>query len=1523
MSDEDGSSGEIVIPVTLDDEDALAKVRRLNSELEKLKEVSAQIGQGFKVPDLKFNFDGITAQLGASVKATFADIQSSIAGMAAQLKSAFTAAMPPDLAASVNRMQQLTAEAKAQKAAQEGNTAELQKQIALMRELAAQREKLAKTTNVHTGSSFEGHADRLGQYMVLGGAVVAVEESIRKLVELDKSFGELQAITQASDSQMRGLRDTIEGVAASSNQSATEIVEATTVLAKFGFTAQQVQESLKGITDFSSAVRMKPHEAATMLTGVIGAYDLPSSSAGTVADLVTSTVAKSRLTTEALNSGLNLTAEIGSEANVSLKELIGTMALAADAGVRMNERFGLGLRQAMTALVEPTKDFRDELAQVGLNAEAVDLKTSGLIGAFQTMHEAGFNSAQAMKVMGQEGAALYAALGKNIEGAQGFIDRMGQAGAASEAAARNLDTISGSFERLGNVWSTTLERGNAPLAELTKEIANVASGMLTTVQASQPFTAAIVSAGEAFGALKLASFTADLLPAEGAVTKFLRSVMPSTPVMLGLSLAAGAVAAAVAALSDKFPSLSAQIDTLRGKISDLKAGIESSEKATRSINEAILHLAADGEELHNPVATIQQLNTEFGQLGLHVSEATTRTADLIAALERLKAGTINGIVVKINEQIGATEDKAKLDIQAGHGQAAKAAYDVQGLLSFREWQEPSALRDYVDRARSMLQGSDPTRITDFGGRAEELSSYAAELRRTAGDRGNSDIADRLRKAAEQLEQFAGKLNALANVPAEVKALQLNRDQLQAANAPGSYANQGDEALRAYHQQLPPVDKHAVGPQAELSLATERLSQFDAVVGGVIKDLQAFTKDEANKSDLQFPSATGKLGELLAERQKLQDRVNTVAVESFDANRPTLDRQMGTSRTDIGDLSAQFSKATSVDQVHGLQAQIQAQAKSILDNQLKEISQDPQFNKAIHPGINPDAAGIAEDQARAAYKAIMDAAGRNAQSAIERLSSESLAASQADAAATARALKDQIDNLFKVVKDPLSSRGDIGKALGQIRDLIPQYLAAQTKEVQLEIQQAHGAGKDKLTDVQSLRDRLQAEYADAQTMYALNVVPWSRQGRDIGGDLAQADERYAQAKYAADAPVLQARLADKGNGKNDFDLNKTLIPAQYEALIAANKALIASSQEALDKVEAYLNTQRQALAQVPEGSKEALAITDNITAAEKERSAINEKITKEQTEQLGLLQKQKQAEDNRPPASVGEALNGGWEAYQKAHPVGIGAMLQDLQSGTFSVLQSSQQAFSNFFTAIETGSNRATTGIHRWTTTVKNDLRSLATSILQSMEQVINNTLAQQFMGLLGVGAKDGLGGLGSLFSSGGEEGGEALAANSSTFTSIMSGASDAFTFWHGGKIPHFWHGGRITERLDNLWHGGEIRHHWRRAATGYGPVPTRDSVPIMAAPGEFVMRQSAVDLIGADTLSNLNAMGNSYASRSGSSVSAASQGSKREPDSVHVYVTAPDQKPTLGPKDVITTIGDDILRGGQTKQLIKSVVMGQ
>jgi hypothetical protein len=101
-----------------------------------------------------------------------------------------------------------------------------------------------------------------------------------------------------------------------------------------------------------------------------------------------------------------------------------------------------------------------------------------------------------------------------------------------------------------------------------------------------------------------------------------------------------------------------------------------------------------------------------------------------------------------------------------------------------------------------------------------------------------------------------------------------------------------------------------------------------------------------------------------------------------------------------------------------------------------------------------------------------------------------------------------------------------------------------------------------------------------------------------------------------------------------------------------------------------------------------------------------------------------------------------------------------------------------------------------------------------------------------------------------------------------------------------------------------------------GTALGRDTVPALLAPGEGVLSRKAVSLIGVDAV---NAMNDGLVRRT-SNMGTVSQ--QREPDTVNVYVVDRGERPQLGPRDILAVIGEDILTGGSTKQLIKQVAVG-
>lgn len=111
----------------------------------------------------------------------------------------------------------------------------------------------------------------------------------------------------------------------------------------------------------------------------------------------------------------------------------------------------------------------------------------------------------------------------------------------------------------------------------------------------------------------------------------------------------------------------------------------------------------------------------------------------------------------------------------------------------------------------------------------------------------------------------------------------------------------------------------------------------------------------------------------------------------------------------------------------------------------------------------------------------------------------------------------------------------------------------------------------------------------------------------------------------------------------------------------------------------------------------------------------------------------------------------------------------------------------------------------------------------------------------------------------------------------------------------------------------------RRYAVG-GAVAGRDSVPALLMPGEYVMKKSAVDMIGRETL---DAMNQATTRASNDKASNVRESKKPSPVVTNVYVVQDKKDAGMTANDVVVAVGRDILQGGQTRQLIQQVVQGR
>ena len=129
-------------------------------------------------------------------------------------------------------------------------------------------------------------------------------------------------------------------------------------------------------------------------------------------------------------------------------------------------------------------------------------------------------------------------------------------------------------------------------------------------------------------------------------------------------------------------------------------------------------------------------------------------------------------------------------------------------------------------------------------------------------------------------------------------------------------------------------------------------------------------------------------------------------------------------------------------------------------------------------------------------------------------------------------------------------------------------------------------------------------------------------------------------------------------------------------------------------------------------------------------------------------------------------------------------------------------------------------------------------------------------------------------------------------------------------------GGAVYGNWLGLWRGGEVPKNYYGGGSIAGGLPTRDSTLINAAQGEYVIRRPAAQSLGKGFLDAINARGANALKDAGPNMNIVAPSSAPP---VNVFVIAPEEKPSMGPNDVIATFSNDVLKGGVTKKLIKKV----
>ena len=317
--------------------------------------------------------------------------------------------------------------------------------------------------------------------LAAGGMVAAVSAA----GVFQSSLNEIHTLLRESPEDVAAFDQAIENYARNSTQSLSDIQAAIyqALSANVDYT-----ESIEFVTEaekLAVAGQSTLKESVDLLTSVMSAYGSAWSDAGVYSDMFFKTVEIGKVTIPELSESLALVAPIASGAGVSLQEVSASIAAMTAGGMKAGPAAEY-LRQAITGIIDPSKESKTAMDGLGIAYGAAAIEANGFDGVMQEVYEKTkgnvdvmakvFGNVQALSVamtLGADNSGIFAKAMKELETSAGSTDR------AYQIMVENIDKVN---TRLTNSMKLALIEAGKPLLD---DWANIADGLGKVFQGVQ------------------------------------------------------------------------------------------------------------------------------------------------------------------------------------------------------------------------------------------------------------------------------------------------------------------------------------------------------------------------------------------------------------------------------------------------------------------------------------------------------------------------------------------------------------------------------------------------------------------------------------------------------------------------------------------------------------------------------------------------------------------------------------------------------------------------------------------------------------------------------------------------------------------------------------------------------------------------------------------------------------------------------------------------------------------------------
>lgn len=319
--------------------------------------------------------------------------------------------------------------------------------------------RFSKRTNQSFLSSvnkMDAFADKTFSFMAKGAAAAsagitgALAASTAAGASFESQMSTVQAISQASESEMARLKALAKQMGIETKFSATEAGQGLEYMAMAGWDVDSMLAGLPGIMNLAAASEEDLGQVSDIVTDAMTAFNLEASRSAEFADVLAQASARSNTDVAMMGQTFKYVAPVAGALGFSIQDTATAIGLMANAGIK-GEQAGTSLRAMLTRIVKPTAEVTAAMGRIGLTVSNSDGSMRSLNEILRDLR-AGFSglseserASTAASLAGQEAmSGMLALVNASDEDYEKLSDSIYHAkGAAEEMAGIRMDNLKG------------------------------------------------------------------------------------------------------------------------------------------------------------------------------------------------------------------------------------------------------------------------------------------------------------------------------------------------------------------------------------------------------------------------------------------------------------------------------------------------------------------------------------------------------------------------------------------------------------------------------------------------------------------------------------------------------------------------------------------------------------------------------------------------------------------------------------------------------------------------------------------------------------------------------------------------------------------------------------------------------------------------------------------------------------------------------------------------------------------------